>query len=105
MEPHIKSSRVPLTELHCHLGQSVEPHVLWAIAHEQGIKLPSKDYWEFVDLVTLNYPETTWEHYHRLFHLTELVQSSPMAMERATCASATADAPPRFSVVSNRLRS
>lgn len=82
MEAHIKS-RTPLTELHCHLGQSVEPHVLWAIAHEQGIKLPTKDYWEFVDLVTLNYPETTWEQYHRLFHLTELVQSSPMAMEQS----------------------
>ncbi len=82
MEPNIKS-RPTLAELHCHLGQSVEPHVLWAIAHEQGIKLPSKDYWEFVDLVTLNYPETTWEHYHQLFHLTELVQSSPAAMERA----------------------
>ncbi len=82
MEAHIKARR-PLTELHFHLGQSVEPHVLWAIAHEQGIKLPSKDYWEFHDLVTLNLPEITWEDYHKLFHLTELIQSSPAAMERA----------------------
>lgn len=71
-----------LVELHFHLGQSVEPHTLWAIAHEQGIKLPSKDYWEFHDLVTLNKPEVTWEDYHKLFHLTELVQSSPVAMEQ-----------------------
>jgi adenosine deaminase len=55
---------------------------LWSIAHEQGIKLPSKDYWEFFDLVTLNKEKVTWEDYHKLFHLTELVQSSPVAMER-----------------------
>ena len=71
-----------LAELHFHLGQSVEPHVLWSIAHEQGIKLPSKDYWEFYDLVTLNKEKVTWDDYHKLFHLTELVQSSPVAMER-----------------------
>lgn len=71
-----------LAELHFHLGQSVEPHVLWSIAHEQGIKLPSKDYWTFFDMVTLNKENVTWEDYHTLFHLTELIQSSPVAMER-----------------------
>lgn len=73
-----------LAELHFHLGQSVEPHILWSIAHEQGIKLPSKDYWEFYDMVTLNKEKEkiTWDDYHKLFHLTELVQSSPVAMER-----------------------
>lgn len=71
-----------LCELHFHLGQSVEPHILWSIAHEQGIKLPSKDYWEFYDLVTLNKKEVAWEDYHKLFHLTELIQSSPVSMER-----------------------
>lgn len=75
-------SSVELAELHFHLGQSVEPHILWSIAHEQGIKLPSKDYWEFFDLVTLNKDKVTWEDYHKLFHLTELIQSSPVAMER-----------------------
>lgn len=74
--------RKELAELHFHLGQSVEPHVLWSIAHEQGIKLPSKDYWEFFDLVTLNKDTVTWDDYHKLFHLTELIQSSPVAMER-----------------------
>lgn len=79
-----KPTHPELVELHFHLGQSVEPHVLWAIAHEQGIKLPSKDYWEFHDLVTMNKPNITWEDYHQLFHLAELVQSSPIAMEQAT---------------------
>lgn len=73
----------PLAELHFHLGQSVEPHILWAIAHEQGIKLPSKSYEDFYDFVTLNKDTITWEDYHALFHWTELIQSSPTAMERA----------------------
>lgn len=81
MEKHSRGQE--LCELHFHLGQSVEPHILWSIAHEQGIKLPSKDYWEFNDLVTLNKSDITWDDYHKLFHLTELIQSSPVAMERA----------------------
>lgn len=77
-------SRPELAELHFHLGQSVEPHILWSIAHEQGIRLPSKDYWEFHDLITLSKKEqVTWEDYHELFKWTELIQSSPVAMERA----------------------
>lgn len=76
--------RKELAELHFHLGQSVDPHILWSIAHEQGIKLPSKDYWEFYNLITLSGKETvSWEDYHELFKWTELIQSSPLAMERS----------------------
>ena len=82
METSIKEKK-PLAELHFHLGQSVEPHILWSIAHEQGIKLPSKDYWEFHNLITLNKPHITWKDYHELFHWTELIQSSPAAIERS----------------------
>ena len=42
-----------LTELHVHLGGSVDPSALWEIAHQQGIRLPTKDYWGFVDLITV----------------------------------------------------
>ncbi len=72
-----------LAELHFHLGLSVEPHILWSIAHEQGIKLPTKDYWDFFDMIRLNKPHITWEDYHKLFHWTERIQSSPKAMERS----------------------
>lgn len=81
MDAAIRQKR-ELAELHFHLGQSVEPHTLWSIAHEQGIKLPSKSYWEFYDLVTLNKENVTWDDYHKLFSWTELIQSSPVAMER-----------------------
>ena len=45
-----------LAELHTHLGGSVDAAVLWTLAHEQGISLPVKDYWEFDRLVTVSDP-------------------------------------------------
>ena len=45
--------RTPLTELHVHLGAAVTPAIMWGIAHAQGIRLPTKDYWAFRDLITV----------------------------------------------------
>jgi adenosine deaminase len=75
---------LPLAELHCHLGSAVTPAVMWGIAHDQGIKLPTKDYWEFRDMVTAS-PQRghSFDGYLQLFHWTELIQSSPLAMERS----------------------
>ena len=73
-----------LAELHVHLGGSVDPAVMWEIAHAQGIRLPTKDYWKFVDLVTVDSGKTkTFEDYLSLFRWTELIQSSPLAIERS----------------------
>ncbi len=73
-----------LAELHVHLGGSVDPAVLWEIAHAQGIKLPTKDYWKFVDMVTVSPErEKSLEEYLSLFRWTELIQSSPIAIERS----------------------
>ncbi len=76
--------RVPVTELHCHLGGAVTPAVMWGIAHAQGIKLPTKDYWEFRDMITVS-PRRghSFDGYLQLFHWTELIQSSPLAIERS----------------------
>jgi adenosine deaminase len=76
--------RMPLAELHCHLGSAVTPAVMWGIAHEQGIKLPTKDYWAFREMITAS-PKRghSFDGYLELFHWTELIQSSPIAMERS----------------------
>src|ERR671936_79037 len=73
-----------LTELHVHLGGSVDPAALWGIAHEQGIRLPTKDYWSFVDLITVGRRERkSFEEFLALYHWTELIQSSPLAVEQS----------------------
>ncbi len=78
------SRTVPLAELHCHLGGAVTPAIMWGIAHQQGIRLPSKDYWEFRDIITVSPTRgRSFEGYLELFHWTELIQSSPLAVERA----------------------
>jgi adenosine deaminase len=74
----------PLAELHCHLGAAVTPAIMWGIAHAGGIKLPTKDYWEFRDLITVGPKGSkSFDGYLQLFHWTELIQSSPLAVERS----------------------
>src|SRR3989304_2021101 len=57
---------------------------MWGIAHSQGIKLPTKDYWEFRELITVSARHgRSFDGYLQLFHWTELIQSSPLAVERS----------------------
>jgi adenosine deaminase len=74
-----------LAELHTHLGGSVASDILWSIAHEQGIALPVKDYWEFDALVTVSDPQGVrgLDELDQIYHWTELIQSSPLAVERS----------------------
>src|SRR4051812_34709277 len=73
-----------LTELHVHLGGAVDPAAMWGIAHDQGIRLPTKDYWEFVDLITVRkQSKKSFEDFLALYHWTELIQSSPLAVEES----------------------
>ncbi len=76
-------ARVPLSELHVHLGAAVTPAIMWGIAHAQGIRLPTKDYWAFRDLITVGRRRKGFDAYLDLFHWTELIQSSPIAVERS----------------------
>src|SRR3989338_574397 len=76
----------PRADLHTHLGAAVAPVIMWTIAHRQGIKLPVKNYWDFEEMITvtpekknLNLDEMD-KHY---YHWTELIQSSPEAIEEA----------------------
>src|ERR1044072_8397882 len=80
-----------LAELHTHLGGSVASDILWSIAHEQGIALPVKDFWEFDALVTVSDPPPphprngykALDDLDQIYHSTELIQSSPIAVERS----------------------
>jgi adenosine deaminase len=82
--PTVLPRNRPLTELHTHLGGAVAPAIMWGIAHAQGIRLPTKDYWEFRQLITVSARRgRSLEGYLALFHWTELIQSSPIAVERS----------------------
>src|SRR5215468_5860870 len=72
-----------LAELHTHLGASVASDIMWSLAHEQGIALPVKDYWEFDRLVTIADARRvdSLDALNDIYHWTELIQSSPLAVE------------------------
>src|SRR5437762_8316021 len=74
-----------LAELHTHLGGSVASDIMWSLAHEQGIALPTRDYWEFDRMVTVSDPRgvPNLDALDRIYHLTELIQSSPIAVQRS----------------------
>jgi adenosine deaminase len=80
------SHKKPSVELHNHLGSAVDPPILWSIAHRQGIKLPTKNYWEFEDMITMKGNERNQDlnqMHQRFFRWTELIQSSPEAIEES----------------------
>jgi adenosine deaminase len=74
-----------LAELHTHLGGSVASDIMWSLAHEQGMALPTRDFWEFDRMVTVSDPRGVpdLDSLDRIYHLTELIQSSPLAVERS----------------------
>jgi adenosine deaminase len=74
-----------LIDLHIHVGGAVAPHVLWSLAHNQGFKLPTKNYFEFVEMITAREDNVSnLDDYLRIMHTwTEKIQSSPMAIERS----------------------
>src|ERR1041385_3442167 len=72
-----------LAELHTHLGGSVSSDILWTLAHEQGIALPVKECGDFDRLVTVSDPRgvPNLDALDQIYHWTELIQSSPLAVE------------------------
>src|SRR5438034_2464858 len=74
-----------LAELHTHLGGSVATDIMWSLGHEQGLALPTRDYWEFDRMVTVSDPRGVpdLDSLERIYRLTELIQSSPLAVERS----------------------
>jgi len=81
-----RARQIERAELHAHLGSSVSVEVLWDMAHEQGIRLPVRDYDSFEKWITMwkNDKNADIEEMDKkYFHWTELIQSSPMAVKKA----------------------
>jgi len=79
-------NRLPLAELHTHLGAAVDPPILWEMAHRHGIRLPSKNYWDFEEMITMTGGEKNKsldEMHNHFFFWTEKIQSSPDSIEQS----------------------
>ncbi len=77
----------PLAELHAHLSTSINPSVYWQIAHDQGFKLPKRNYHEFIDYISLSLEKekTINEYFNEIYHpLLDKLSSGTHAVERAT---------------------
>jgi adenosine deaminase len=71
-----------LSDLHMHLGSASTAHLLWEMAHERGIVLSEKNYWNFLDLVKIE-NKIDFEAYHQYFETSQKIQSSPEAIEKS----------------------
>lgn len=83
---HFDFPNFPLAELHSHTTPAISPAIYWQMAHDQGIKLPKRDYHEFIDYITLS-PKKKMslnsylsQIYHPLLHK---ISSGTYAQERA----------------------
>ncbi|MBI4250812.1 adenosine deaminase [Candidatus Uhrbacteria bacterium] len=77
----------PLVDLHAHLGASVSPTTYWEIAHEQGFKLPERDYHRFIEYITLSDKRKMGlkEYFDTIYHpLLDPLSSGTFACETAT---------------------
>lgn len=77
----------PLADLHAHLGASVSPTTYWEIAHEQGFKLPERDYHRFIEYITLSQDRkmNLKDYFDNIYHpLLDPLSSGTFAVETAT---------------------
>src|SRR5262245_60685996 len=74
----------PMCELHAHLGAAIPPSILWSLAHAQGFRMPTKNYWEFERMITAHHVTRTVKDVDELtslmYEMTHLIQSSPEAL-------------------------
>lgn len=80
------SPAYPLAELHAHLGTSIDPAVLWQIAHNIGVKLPKDEYTEFKEYITLSpkRPMALNDYFADIYHpILDKLSSGTMAVEAA----------------------
>ncbi|MFC4652473.1 adenosine deaminase [Lactococcus nasutitermitis] len=68
-----------LADLHMHISASVTPEILWDLAHEQGMKLPTRDYFDFAKSVQIS-GNVGYDDYLKMYDLLEEIQSTPESM-------------------------
>ncbi len=83
-------NKLEYCELHSHLGASLNPEQLWTLAHEQGLNINMKNFWDFDSIIKVKDP-LEHEKYLEKFHLTQKIQSSYLGVRKSMyCAVANA---------------
>lgn len=81
---HHPKNYPPMCELHAHLGAAIPPSILWSLAHQQGFRMPTKNYWEFERMITTHHAGHSVKDVDELtslmYEMTHLIQSSPEAL-------------------------
>src|SRR5258706_2292354 len=83
---HTDFPNFPLAELHAHIAPAISPSIYWQLAHDQGFKLPKKDYHEFISHIVLskNRKMKLNEYFAEIYDpLLHKLSSGTFAQERA----------------------
>ncbi len=83
---HFDFPNFPLADLHVHTRPSISPAVYWRLAHEQGFKLPQKEYADFVKYITLSLDNTMPlnDYFRKIYHtLLYKLSSGTLIQEKA----------------------
>ncbi len=79
--------KIPLAELHSHLGTSISPEVLWQIAHRSGFRLPKQEFHEFREYVMLSPRRKVSlnDYFEQIYHpFLDKLSSGSQVVEQAT---------------------
>jgi adenosine deaminase len=72
-----------MIDKHLHMSAATEPMVLFELIRENGLKIKTKDYWEF-EKTTKIHGARNLDDYLSVLHILEKIQTSPKAVERST---------------------
>jgi len=70
-----------MKDLHLHLSGATDPRLLYEIINETGLKIKTKDYWDFKQAVSMNKDIKNLEDYLKVLHIIDEAQSSPKAIK------------------------
>jgi len=70
-----------MKDLHLHLSGATDPKLLYEIINETGLKIKTRDYWDFKQTVSMNKDIKNLEDYLKVLHIIDEAQSSPRAIK------------------------
>lgn len=70
-----------MKDLHLHLSGATDPRLLYEMINETGLKIKTKDFWDFKKAVSMSKDIKNLEDYLKVLHIIDEAQSSPRAIK------------------------